>query len=108
MGVLKKLPQKKLEKLLRIPIIRGLIKKKILKGLGLEKVRIAATGAAPISLPLLKWWESLGLTLLEGYGMTENFAYSHLNLPGQEKFGYVGQAMPRVDVRLSDEGEIQI
>ncbi|MEC7182132.1 MAG: AMP-binding protein, partial [Bdellovibrionota bacterium] len=108
MGVLKKLPQKKLEKLLRIPIIRGLIKKKILKGLGLEKVRIAATGAAPISLPLLKWWESLGLTLLEGYGMTENFAYSHLNLPGQEKFGYVGQAMPRVDVRLSEEGEIQI
>ena len=108
MGILQKLPQKKLDKLLKIPVIRGIIKKKILKGLGLEKARIAATGAAPISLPLLKWWESLGLTILEGYGMTENFAYSHLNLPNQEQFGYVGQAMPGVDVRLSEEGEIQI
>ncbi|MDC0254627.1 AMP-binding protein [Bacteriovoracales bacterium] len=108
MGILGKLPQKKLNTLLKIPFVSGLIKRKVLKGLGLDQARIAATGAAPISLTLLEWWKSLGLTILEGYGMTENFAYSHLNLPNEEKFGFVGQAMPGVNVRLSDEGEIQI
>ena len=103
-----KAPQKKLDKLLKIPVIRGIIKKKILKGLGLEKARIAATGAAPISLPLLNGGSLLGLTILEGYGMTEKLCLFSLKPTKPRTICYVGQAMPGVDVRLSEEGEIQI
>ena len=108
LGILQKIPQKKLDTLLKIPFLSSFIKKKVLKGLGLDQARIAATGAAPISTSLLEWWNKLGLPILEGYGMTENFAYSHLNLPNKQKFGFVGQAMPGVDVRLSEDGEIQV
>src|SRR5690606_7231264 len=58
-GVFKKLPQHKLDLLLRIPIVRGLIKKKVLRGLGLDKVRFAGSGSAPIPGELLAWYRKL-------------------------------------------------
>ena len=108
LGVFKKVPPNKLDKLLKIPIINGIIKKKILKQLGLDHVRIAASGAAPISKDLIEWYRNLGLELLEGYGMTENFAYSHLNWPGAVRPGYVGNPYPEVQHKISDEGEILV
>lgn len=108
-GVYKKMPPKKLNTLLKIPLLNILIKRKILKGLGLDQVRIAGSGSAPIPAELIAWYRSLGLELLEGYGMTENFNYSHLSLPGHSRAGYVGNAYPEVHVRIDDEsGEIQI
>ncbi|WP_417518174.1 AMP-binding protein [Marinobacter sp.] len=107
-GVLHKLPQKKLNTLLKIPVVSGLIKKKILKGLGLDKAKLAGSGSAPLAGDVLDWYRNLGLELLEGYGMSENFAYSHINKPGRSRTGYVGESMPGVETKISPEGEILI
>ena len=107
-GVLKKMPQKKLNTLLRIPILSGVIKKKILTGLGLDQCRLAVSGSAPIAPELIQWYRDLGLELLEGYAMSENFAYSHVSMPGRARVGYVGNTMPGVECKISPEGEVLI
>jgi len=108
LGVFHKLPPQKLARLLRIPLLNRVIKKKVLTGLGLQHVRLAASGSAPIPPDLIQWYRDLGLELLEGYGMSEDFAYSHASHPGRGRVGYVGNPMPGVDVKISDEGEILI
>jgi long-subunit acyl-CoA synthetase (AMP-forming) len=107
-GVLQKMPKEKLDKLLKIPLVNKLIKKKVLKKLGLDKVKLAGSGSAPLSHDVLDWYRNLGLELLEGYGMSENFAYSHMNKPGRSRTGYVGEAAPGVETKISDEGEILV
>jgi long-chain acyl-CoA synthetase len=107
-GVLHKLPAKKLALLLSIPILSGIIKRKVLKGLGLDAVRIAGSGSAPMPAELMAWYRKLGLEMLEGYGMSENFNYSHLTRPGQVRPGYVGTPYEGVTCRLSAEAEVQI
>ncbi|MDO3721975.1 AMP-binding protein [Marinobacter sp. chi1] len=107
-GVLQKVPKQKLERLMRMPVVSRLIKKKILKGLGLNKVKLAGSGSAPLSNDVLDWYRALGLELLEGYGMSENFAYSHMNRPGRSRTGYVGEALPGVDVKISEDGEVLV
>jgi len=107
-GVLQKLPKKKLDRLMKIPVVNNLIKKKILKGLGLDKVKLAGSGSAPLASDVLEWYRNLGLELLEGYGMSENFAYSHMNKLGRSRIGYVGESLPGVETRISEEGEVQI
>ncbi len=108
LGVFHKVPPEKLARTLRIPLLNRLVKKKILTGLGLQHVRLAASGSAPIPPDLIQWYRDLGLELLEGYGMSEDFAYSHASYPGHGRVGYVGSPMPGVDVKISDEGEILI
>lgn len=107
-GVFQKMPPGRLQLLLKIPIVNGIIRNKVLSGLGLDQVRFAGSGSAPIPAPLIQWYRDLGLELLEGYGMTENFSYSHCNRPGQVRVGYVGQAYDEVECKLSDEGEILV
>jgi long-subunit acyl-CoA synthetase (AMP-forming) len=107
-GVFKKMPPKRLDLLLKIPIIRGIIGKKVLKGLGLDHVRLAGSGSAPIPAELITWYRRLGLNLLEGYAMSEDFAYSHLSSKEKSAPGYVGVPYPEVEVRLTEEGEILI
>jgi len=107
-GVFRKMPPKKLDRLLTIPIVGGIVKKKVLRGLGLDAVRFAGSGSAPIPGELLAWYRRLGLELLEGYGMTENFNYSHVTRPGQVRVGYVGSPYPGVECKLSDQGEILV
>ena len=107
-GVSAKMPPEKLAMLLRIPIVRGIIRKKVLSGLGLECVRFAGSGSAPIPGELIDWYRSLGLELLEGYGMTENFCYSHVAEPGGVRVGYVGTVYPQVECKLTDAGEILV
>ncbi|ERS86682.1 AMP-binding acetyl-CoA synthetase [Marinobacter sp. EVN1] len=107
-GVLQKVPKQKLDRLLKIPVVSKLIKKKVLKGLGLDKVKLAGSGSAPLSNDVLDWYRNLGLELLEGYGMSENFAYSHMNKPGRTRTGYVGEALPGVEVKISDQGEVLV
>eukprot|EP00573_Skeletonema_grethae_P008189 CAMPEP_0201709226 /NCGR_PEP_ID=MMETSP0578-20130828/57982_1 /ASSEMBLY_ACC=CAM_ASM_000663 /TAXON_ID=267565 /ORGANISM="Skeletonema grethea, Strain CCMP 1804" /LENGTH=555 /DNA_ID=CAMNT_0048198183 /DNA_START=90 /DNA_END=1758 /DNA_ORIENTATION=- len=108
LGVFKKMPPEKLEKLLKIPIISYLVKKKLLKALGLNHVRYAGSGSAPLPPDLLAWYRSLGLELLEGYGMTENFNYSHMTKPGRGRVGYVGEPSEGVEQRIAEDGEIQV
>jgi long-chain acyl-CoA synthetase len=106
-GVFAKMPPKKLDRLLSIPILGGIVKKKILKTLGMDSVRIAGTGAAPLPAEVMVWYRKLGLELLEGYGMTEQFAACTTNIPGQSRIGYVGSPLPGCELRLSPEGEVQ-
>lgn len=107
-GVFEKMPPKKLDRLLSIPIVSGIVKKKILTGLGLDSVRFAGSGSAPIPAPVMDWYRRLGLELLEGYGMTENFSYSHMTRPGQVKVGTVGTPQPGVQARLGEGNEVLV
>ena len=108
-GINHKMPQAKLDKLLRLPLIGGLVRKKILKALGLDKCTFAAGGAAPMPPALLTWYTKLGLDLVEGYGMTENGAISHATLPGKSRPGTVGMPYDGVQSRLDPvSGEIQM
>jgi len=108
LGVFQKMPPAKLDRLLKIPILSGIVKKKIRKGLGLDQARFAGSGSAPIPKAVIEWYNKLGLELLEGYGMTENFAYSHCTKPGQVRAGYVGAPYPDVQQKISPEGEVLI
>ncbi|MDX7878136.1 AMP-binding protein [Aeromonas veronii] len=102
-----KLPQNKLALLLKIPLISGLIKRKLQKGLGLDQARVLGCGSAPVSPALLEWYLSIGLKVTEAWGMTENHAYSTINYPFRaDKIGTVGKAGPGVTIKISDEGEI--
>ncbi len=105
-GVLEKLPQEKLDLLLKIPVIKGLIAKKLRKALGLSQARMVVSGAAPLSVSLLQWYEKLGIEILEGYGMTENFAYGFIGRMGKTKQGTVGTPMPECGYKLSGAGEV--
>jgi long-chain acyl-CoA synthetase len=107
-GVFAKMPPQKLDLLLKLPIIKGIIGKKVLTGLGLDSVRLAGSGSAPIPAELIAWYRRLGLNLLEGYAMTEDFAVSHLSSEDKNAPGYVGMPYPGVDVKLSEEGEVLI
>jgi len=102
------LPQKKLSKLLRLPILGGVIKKKIKKKLGLSKAAYILSGAAPISVSLLEWYNKLGITILQAYGMTEDCVISHFNRPEANKFGTVGKPANGAIAKLTAEGEICI
>lgn len=106
-GVFAKIPQQRLQFLLRIPLLNKWLKKNILKGLGLDAVRVAGGGAAPMPPSLINWYRSLGLELLEGYGMTENFGCSHGSRVGQARIGYVGHAWDGTEHRISAVGEVQ-
>jgi long-subunit acyl-CoA synthetase (AMP-forming) len=108
LGVFEKVSPDKLDRLLKIPIVTGIVKKKILKQLGLDKVRIAFSGSAPIPKEIIEWYRRLGLELLEGYGMTENFAYSHVARPGEVRPGYVGRPCPGVEQKIDQNGEILV
>jgi long-subunit acyl-CoA synthetase (AMP-forming) len=82
------------------------LRKQILAMLGLDATRLAFTGSAPLPAEIMDWYRTLGLELLDVYGMTENFSYSHYSRPGQVRLGYSGQAMPGVECRIAENGEI--
>lgn len=107
-GVFAKMPPAKLDRLLKLPVVSALVKKKILSGLGLDKVRMAGSGSAPLPEDVLRWYQRIGLSLGEGYGMSENFSYSHATILGQGRVGYVGTPSLGVEARISSEGEIQV
>ena len=108
-GVQAKMPPEKLDKLLKIPILRGIVKKKILTGLGLDQCKLAVGGAAPMPTSLLDWYNRLGLQIIEGYGMTENCALSHSTILGKPRPGTVGPPFDGVQCRIDkDTGEIQM
>lgn len=108
LGVFAKMPPAKLDRLLRIPILGKVVAKKVLRGLGLDQVRIAGSGSAPIPPELIKWYRRLGLNLLEGYAMSEDFAYSHLSTADKKAPGWVGVPFNDVSVRIDTDGEVLI
>ncbi len=108
-GVHAKMPARKLNNLLGLPVIGWLVRRKILKGLGLDQCRVAAGGASPMPADVLQWYRKLGLDLIEVYGMTENCAISHATLPGSPRTGTVGLPYDGVEQRIDPQsGEIQM
>lgn len=104
-----KLPQKKLNFLLKIPFVNNLIKKKLADGLGLDQARVLGCGSAPVSPALLAWYESVGLHITEAWGMTESFAYSTINHPFRaDKIGTVGNAGPGIELKIAEDEEILV
>ncbi|EIX4873527.1 TPA: AMP-dependent synthetase [Vibrio vulnificus] len=104
-----KLPQKRLNFLLKIPFVSGLIKKKLADGLGLDQARVLGCGSAPVSPALLAWYHSIGLNITEAWGMTESFAYSTLNYPFRaDKIGSVGNAGPGIELKIAADDEIMV
>ncbi|MFY9514502.1 MAG: AMP-binding protein [Rubrivivax sp.] len=108
-GIHAKMPPAKLQRLLKIPLLGGIVRRKILTALGLQDCIFAAGGAAPMPPELLRWYNGLGLDLVEVYGMTENCGVSHATLPGKPAPGTVGLPYEGVLSRLDPaNGEIQM
>jgi long-chain acyl-CoA synthetase len=76
--------------------------------LGLGRVRLAISGAAPIAPELLHWFHSIGVAILEGWGLSESCGISHVNLPNAYRIGTVGRALRGVECRFGEDGEILI
>ncbi|TXF91225.1 AMP-binding protein [Neolewinella aurantiaca] len=107
LGVLGKMPAEKLDRLLKIPIVSMLVKRKIRSGLGLDKSRCNVSGAAPIPSETKAWFGRLGIPISEAYGMTENGATSHMITAAENKPGSVGRPQNGTEHKIDPEtGEV--
>ncbi|KRR20170.1 fatty-acid--CoA ligase [Bradyrhizobium lablabi] len=85
-----------------------LVFRNIRRMLGLDRCRLAFTGAAPIAPDLIRWYLALGLDMREVYGQTENCGVATIMPPDRIKLGSVGKAAPWGEVMISPQGEILI
>ncbi|MBW1998326.1 MAG: long-chain fatty acid--CoA ligase [Deltaproteobacteria bacterium] len=81
---------------------------KLKKRLGFERMRLAYSGAAPISPEVLHFFQSIGLNLVEGYGQTEGTGVTCVSRVGRTKFGTVGPPLEGTEVRIAEDGEILV
>jgi len=81
---------------------------KLKERLGFDQVRLGFSGAAPISGEILKFFQSIGIPIREGYGMTETSGVTHMSDEFNFKLGTVGRALPDTEVRIADDGEILV
>jgi long-chain acyl-CoA synthetase len=72
------------------------------------RVHLAISGAAPIAREILEFFYAAGVPVFEGWGMTETTSIGTLNLPSAFRFGTIGRAVDGADVRIADDGEIEI
>jgi long-chain acyl-CoA synthetase len=72
------------------------------------RVRIAISGGAPLSKEIIEFFASVGVLVLEGYGLTETTSGCTFNRPTRYRFGTVGPALPDIDVSVADDGEILV
>ncbi len=108
-GVLANLPQKKLDRLLKIPVVSGMVKKKIRTQLGLAHATSFGSGSAPVAASVLEWYYKLGMPISEGWGMTELTAMGTSQYPFRaDKIGTIGCAIDGLEVSTSDEGELLV
>jgi long-chain acyl-CoA synthetase len=91
---------------LRHRIADRLVLSKIRAETGLDQAHTLITGAAPISVQVLRFFHALGLEVLEGYGMSENMTVTTVNRRGHARLGTVGQVVPGVELRIADDGEV--
>jgi long-chain acyl-CoA synthetase len=89
-------------------VVQWCVLRNLKKSVGLHRVRMCISGAAPISPDLLKFYHSLGIDMREVYGQTESTGAATMHFEGRTKFGTVGEPLPGIEVRISEEGEILI
>ncbi|WP_154223196.1 AMP-binding protein [Marinicella rhabdoformis] len=107
--ILNNIPDKKLQTLLKIPLIGKLIAKKIRKGLGLGNATMFGSGTAPISPSILQWYDRIGIPISEGWGMTETSGLACSNMPYDAALlGSIGKACECVEMKIGDNQEILI
>jgi len=82
--------------------------RKLKERLGFDRVRLGVSGAAPISHEILKFFQSIGIPIREGYGMTETTGITHMSSEVDYKVGTVGKALPDTQVRIAEDGEILV
>ena len=90
---------------LRHALAKKLVLDKIAQVLG-GNGQWAISGSAPLGDRLGHFYRGLGLVVLEGYGLTETNAASHVNRPLKSKIGTVGKPLPGIEVKIADDGEI--
>ncbi len=108
LGVIAKMPARLLDAMLKVPVLRHRVGRRVLARLGLDQIRYAVCGAAPVPPSLLEWYKRLGLKIAEVYGMTENCGYSHLGRPRKLKPGWIGLPNPGVECRIAEQGEVLV
>ncbi|HEY1819424.1 MAG TPA: long-chain fatty acid--CoA ligase [Trebonia sp.] len=84
------------------------VRQGVLTKIGLDRVRLATTGAAPIDPEIVAFFRALGVPLTEGWGMSELSNAATLAAPDQARAGAVGTAFPGVEVRIADDGEVLV
>ena len=72
------------------------------------RVKFFISGSAALNAEIAAWFHAAGILILEGYGMTENAAGATVNHPDQYKIGTVGMPFPGTEVRIADDGEVQL
>jgi len=70
------------------------------------RLRIAISGAAPISVEILEFFHALDLLILEGYGLSECTSGASVNLPNAYRFGTVGKPLPTIEAMVAEDGEL--
>ncbi|KNY04359.1 AMP-dependent synthetase/ligase [Microbacterium sp. GCS4] len=92
---------------LKFALFNKLVYGKLRDAMG-GRVVYAVSGSAPLGSRLGHFFHSLGVVILEGYGLTETTAPATVNLADKSKIGTVGPALPGVGVRLAEDGEIEV
>jgi long-subunit acyl-CoA synthetase (AMP-forming) len=85
-----------------------LVISKIKDALGLDQLKVALSGAAPISVSTLEFFASIGLPIYEGYGMTETSAFASVQPYGKIRLGTIGKPLPGVEGKIASDGEIML
>jgi len=80
--------------------------RKLKERLGFDRLRVAYSGAAPISPDVLLFFQSIGVNLIEGYGQTEGTGVTCISRMGKIKFGYVGPPLTGAEIKIAADGEI--
>jgi long-chain acyl-CoA synthetase len=82
--------------------------RKLKERLGFDRMRMAYSGAAPISPDILHFFQSIGVNLVEGYGQTEGTGVTCVSRMGRVKFGTVGPPLTGTEVKIAEDGEILV
>lgn len=104
--ILERIPEPGFSRLLSIPVVGAIFRNMLKRKLGLARAKLFFSGAAPLGVNQLEWWNKLGVTILEVYGMTEDCVYAHFNSPEEHKFGTVGKPLPGLKRKIADNEEI--
>lgn len=108
-GILAKMPDSRLQLLLKIPFVGNMVAKKLREGLGLGEAKLFLSGSAPISAGLLRWYSKIGIDIIEGWGMSETSGGVCANVPfNPAHIGTIGRPYPCIELKLGDGGELLI
>jgi long-subunit acyl-CoA synthetase (AMP-forming) len=108
-GIHSKITPGKLRLMLAIPLIGRLVARRIRVGMGWGDCTLFGSGTAPISPHTLEWYRKLGVSISEGWGMTETSGLSCANIPfDARRLGTIGVPLDGTELKVSDEGELLI